>query len=1113
MPRQILRMISILLLSLSLLLPAAAAAAATPAATTAAPYIGQADIDGEQIVFTAEDDLWSCNRQGGDARRLTTHAGVEYFPHIAPDGGLIAFTGEYDGNRDVYVIPFAGGEPRRLTWHPVRDEVVGWLPGGKIVFRSQRHDPHGDWHLWTVSPAGADPEVVPLGPATRLDVDPASGRWAFNRLERERATWKRYRGGTAADIWVGHPERGDYRRITNFAGPDAFPMWHAGRIYFLSDEGGTANLWCCEADGSGRTQLTDLKDWDARWPAMGPAGTIVFTAGADLHVFEPETRRLERVAIDLPSDRTMTRTRYRASSRDLQGFDLSPDGERLLVEVRGELFSVPVQDGVTLPITRGTGARERDAVFSHDGQHVVYWCDATREDALHRKDAWGRGGETVVRQPASGPWAWAPYPSPDGRWLAWSDSDSRLLLLSSDGKTEREIDRGEHGRIDDLAWSADGRWLAYVKELPNDHSSVFIYDTVDRISREVSGAATIDRSPAWDPEGRYLWFVSARATNPVLGNTDFQVVEVQNLRLYGLVLRRDAASPLRQDAGLPPAAAGQSDRADKAKAKDKDKAGEDKKPAPVVIDFEGLTERVVELPIDRGRYGGLAATASHVYYLSRPVQGMAEGPDVFEEPEPSAVLMVYDLKEREAKPFVSGVAAYRLRTEAGKLAIMKKRGEFFVVDAGAPPGDGLAKGKVKLDDAVVELEPRAEWRQVYWEAWRQMRAFYWDADLAGLNWPGLGEQYGGLLPRVASRADLSDLIGELYGEVNTSHAYVWGGGESGQQAVSVATGLLGAEFERVAEAYRVARILRGDVADLVRSPLDEPGVDAGEGDFILAVNGRPVTSAPNLHALLAGLAGKQVLLTVADDQRGQDRREVLVTPLRSERELRYADWVRRNREYVAVQTGGRIGYVHVPDMGTDGMVAFNRWFYPQLDKEGLIVDVRWNGGGFVSQLLLERLRRPVVAFDRHRNRAVATYPNRVLNGPFVVLTNERAGSDGDIFPQAVQLENLAPVIGVRSWGGVIGITGVHPLQDGGIVTQPIVAWWDPRQGWGVENHGVDPDIVVENLPQDLARGRDAQLEQGIAEVLRLHQERPPLVPAFEPVPARSRQAYREREMR
>ncbi|MFN2371371.1 MAG: hypothetical protein ABR506_09480, partial [Candidatus Krumholzibacteriia bacterium] len=533
----------------------------------ASPYVGQADLHGGRIVFTAEDDLWSCDRQGQDVRRLTRFAGTEYFPHFSPDGALVAFTGEYDGNRDAYVIPAGGGEPRRLTWHPGRDEVVGWTPDGRVIFRSTRTDPHGDWHVYFVPAAGGDPVAAPLGPATRLAIDPQSGRWAFNVTERERSTWKRYRGGTAADIWVGHPDRADYRRITTFAGPDELPMWHGGRLYFLSDEGGTANLWRIEADGSGRAPVTTFTTWDARWPALGDDGTVVFTLGADLQLCDLATGRVTAVPLDLPSDRTLTRTRYRASGGDLQGFDLAPDGERLLVEVRGELFSVPVKEGVTLPVTRGTGARERAASFGHDGEQVFYWDDATGEDALHRKDAWGRGEAAVVRKAGKGPWPFAVVPSPDGKWLAWTDSDLRLLVMKAGGGDEREADRGVRGNIRNLAWSPDGRWLAYTREGANDYASVFIYDTQQDEVHAATGPWSSDHSPAWDPDGRYLWFVSNRATNPVLGQTDRQNVEVRNELLYCLLLRPDVKSPMLQDAGLPPAAAKDKDE----KKKDDDK--------------------------------------------------------------------------------------------------------------------------------------------------------------------------------------------------------------------------------------------------------------------------------------------------------------------------------------------------------------------------------------------------------------------------------------------------------------------------------------------------------------------------------------------------------------
>ena len=1081
---------------------------AASAALASAPYVGQADLHEQRIVFTAEDDLWSCNREGGDVRRLTSFVGAEYFPHFSPDGAWIAFTGEYDGNRDVYLIAAKSGEPRRLTWHPGGDEVVGWHSDGKtILVRSRRDDPHGDWHLFAIEPDGGDPKELPLGYAARLDVDPASGRWAFNRTERERRPWKRYRGGWATQIWVGHPKQHDYRQITEFAGMDAFPMWYDGQIVFLSDQGGTANLWRMADDGSGRERLTDFDEWDVRWPAMGTGGVVVFTAGADLYLHDLAAGRTTRVEVDLPSDRVLTRTRYRASSRDLQGFDLSPDGERLLVEVRGELFSVPVEKGVTLPVTRGTGARERGASYGHEGKQVFYWTDAEGEDALHRKDAWGREKAETIRGAKADDWFGQLHPSPDGQWLAWTDSEYGLRLMKAEGGGEHVADRATMGPIRGLAWSGDGRWLAYTKTLTNDFTSIFIYDTQDKVVNAVTGRWTQDFAPAWDPDGRYLYFISARAHNPVLGQVDMQNVEVKSEKFYALLLTPEVDSPLLRDAGLPPTE-DDKETEDEGDTEKKDDDDEDDTPEPVEIDFDGLAERLVELPVARGNYFGLAATKTHLFFVQKPLQGMAEGPDFFQEAEPNAVLMAYSLEDREAKPFVSGITAYDLEPSAGKIAVMKNCGQIFVVDAGAPPGEDLAKGKVDLGDAVVVLEPRDEWQQVYWEAWRQMRAFYWDPDLGGLDWKKIGKRYADLLPRLTSRSDLSDLIGQLYGEVSTSHSYVFGG-DSGKKVPRVATGLLGADLVRDGDAYRIERIIRGDAADRVRSPLDEPGVDANEGDFILAVNGQRVEDAPNLHALLAGLAGKQVLVTVADDRGGKNARDVLLTPLRGERSLRYADWVRGNREYVAEKTGGRIGYIHVPDMGTTGMVAFNKWFYPQLDKEGLVVDTRWNGGGFVSQMLVERLRRPVLAYDRVRGGAVSSYPYRVLNGPFVVLTNEMAGSDGDIFPQAIQLEGLAPVIGMRSWGGVVGINSIRPLQDGGLVTQPVAAWWDSQKGWGVENHGVDPDIEVQNLPQELVQGVDAQLDRGIAEVLRLHAEDPPVSPDFGPVPPRTRRSYRD----
>ncbi len=606
--------------------------------------------------------------------------------------------------------------------------------------------------------------------------------------------------------------------------------------------------------------------------------------------------------------------------------------------------------------------------------------------------------------------------------------------------------------------------------------------------------------------------------NPLFGTRDFTTVEVNNDKLYLVILQVDGENPFAHLEGVPPKAeaSGKEEKGGKAKKgarpeksgkKDKDKEKEqpeDEGPKPLRIDFAGIDQRMVALDVPGGQYRGLEAIAGKLFYLSTPLTGWTENQD---EEDAPASLMVFDLEDEEAEEFMGGVAGFRIAAKGEKMVVAKGPGELYVVGTDSKPDD-LSEAGVSLAGVVIDLDPREEWAQIYHEAWRRMRDRYWDESMAGVDWAAMREQYATLLPLLAHRDDLGDLLGELIGELNTSHTYVWGG-DRGGDTPSVATGLLGADLAREGTAYRIARLYRGDEADDLAAPLLAPGVNLREGQYILAVNGLPFTADRPFHASLETLAGKDVLLTVADDAAGkQGRRDVVVTTLRNEHDLRYADWVRRNREWVDQASGGSFGYVHIPDMGYSGMTAFDRWYYPQLDREGMVVDCRWNGGGFVSQILLERLRRPVTAWDRSRFGGVDTYPYRTLNGPFVVLTNQEAGSDGDILPRAVQIEKLAPVIGMRSWGGVIGISSTQSLVDGGTVTFPFAAWWEKDGGWTLENHGVDPDIVVENLPQEVASGKDSQLERGLTELTRLHAQEPPAKPDFGSIRPRSRESFR-----
>jgi tricorn protease len=1072
-------------------------------------YYRYPDIHGDLVVFTAEGDLWTARLDGTDIRRLTSHVGDEAMARFSPDGQLIAFVGYYDGNSDVYVIPTTGGEPRRLTWHPASDVPIGWTPDGRIIFRSYRDHPNRSWELFTVSPEGGEPEKIPIGRAVYLDIDPETGMYAFTRTAGG-GTWKRYRGGTAPDIWVGHPDRQDYHTITDFDGTDSFPMWYGGRIYFVSDQGGTYNLWSMAPDGSDRRMETKFETWDVRWPAMGPSGRIVFMLGADIHLFDPNDGSERLIPLDLPSERVLTRVRYPKPSKYFTGFALAPEGDRVAIVTRGEIFSIAAKEGVTLPITQGSGAREGRVSFDPEGKRVVYVTDESGEEEIATADAWGRGDVKKLPSAEGTRWHFRPVWSPDGKWIAYADQSHTLYVVSVDDGKVVKVDHSPQREIGQYAWSPDGRWLAYAKSNRVDFSSIFIYDTKEKETHQITPWTTDDHTPAWDPEGRYLYFLSNRYMNPVLGWLDFETVVVKPTKLYMVLLRPDVENPLAEIEGLPPKDEEEEEKDEEKEEEKEDKEKKEEELKPVEIDFEGIEDRFVELPVEAGRYHGLAATKDKIFFGSSPVTGMAEEPRHGEEGGPRAALLYFDLKKKEKKTFLRGVSAFDLQPKSGKIAVMKRRGEIYVLDAGSPPGDDLSEKRVSLSDVVIELDPREEWRQIFYEGWRQMRDFYWDESMSGVDWEAVRDQYAALLPRVATREDLRDLMAEMIGELATSHTYIWGG-DPGRDVPSRSNGLLGAVLEREGDAFRVVRIYRGDPADRVRSPLLEPEVNVKEGDYILAVNRKPVPPDLPFEASLENLAGKKVVLTVNDRPDPEGARDVVVEPLGlwENQRLIYVDWVRRNREYVAQKTGGKIGYIHIPDMSTRGLVAFDTWFYPQLDKEGMVVDVRWNGGGFVSQLILARFLRHVISWDRARWGAVTTYPYRVLNGPFVVITNEHAGSDGDIFPAAVQLTGIAPVIGKRSWGGVIGIRVSRRLVDGGILTEPEFAWWDEQRGWRLENRGVEPDIEVENLPQDIARGIDAQLDRAIEEVLKLREERPPKRPEFGPAPRKDREAFKD----
>lgn len=1062
-------------------------------------YLRTPDLHGEDIVFVAEGDLWLVSAAGGSARHLTSVVGDEWMPRFSPDGKWIAFNGNYDGNTEVYVIPAAGGEPRRLTWHPGADGVVGWSADGKeVIFRASHEAPTRASYLFAVPVAGGDPRQLPLGWAAWLDIEPGSGRYAFTRTSRESATWKRYRGGTAADIWVGDPARADYRQVTDFTGADAFPMWHGGRVYFLSDQGGTANLWSIAADGSDRKAHSAHREWDARFPAMGPDGRIVYMLAGDLRIFDPKSGEDRAVAVDLPGERVVTRARYAYGPDNLQTFDLSPDGERVLLTVRGELWSLPVKPGPALPLSQSSGARESWGAFSHDGKRVFYLSDRSGEEALESADAWGRGELRTVKPAGASGWHFPPVLSPDGSQVAWSDQTQTLWAAPAAGGAPIKVDHSDQAEIREYVWSPDGRWLAYVRTERTDYSGVWIWDRSTMKSTRVSSPFVHEHSPAWDPDGRYLWLVTERDTNPIMGRKDMTYVSAEMGRPAAVLLRKDVEDPTAALAGLPKP--GEEAKKDK-KKKD---AEEEEEKEPVRIDLDGLADRVVVLPVPATEIWGVGATAGRVLYARARLVGMSRWEDGKSE------LWAWDLEKRKEELVFGGLDSWVLAPGAGKAAV-RRDGAIHVIDVGAPVDEAtLGESRIRTEDIAISVNPAEEWRQIYLEAWRHMRDFYWEPAMAGVDWKKERDRYAALLPRLATRQDLEDLIGEVIGELATSHTYV-GGGDPGVAARHTAMGVVGAETVREGAAFRITKIYRGDPADNAQNPLLAPAAGIAEGDYILAVNHRPFAADRPFTAAWIETAGKPVVVSVNRRPSPEGAREVVVVPLADDKALRYHDWVRRNREYVAQKTGGEVGYLHVPDMGVGGLTEFDTWFYPQLDKAALVVDVRWNGGGFVSQMLVERLQREVLQYFFARGGGRWTWPDRTLNGPFVVLTNEFAGSDGDIFPTAIQNAGLAPVIGMRSWGGVIGIRGDKPMVDGGFTSQPEYASWYPKTGWTVENHGVDPDIVVQNLPQELARGVDSQLDRAIAEVQALRKSQPPVPSQPGPPPTKTREDFRKQE--
>ena len=1058
-----------------------------------------ADVHGGQIVFTYEDDLWLVSTAGGEARRITSHPGVEKWAKFSPDGTRLAFTAGYDGGRDVYVMDLAGGEPTRLTFHPAYDKVTDWHPDGQhVLFRSRRVYPTRAEKAYLVSVEGGMPTPLPVDRAGLASFSPDGGWIAYNRLSREERTWKRYQGGVAQDIWLANLAGGEFYKITDWVGTDNYPMWHGDKIYFTSDRNhGTLNLFQYDARTGNLATVTDYSDFDVKYPSFGP-GLLVFQYAETLYLADLTTGEIGPVPVHIPSDAVQMRASYEGIGDYLGTFGLSPTGKRLLVEARGEIVDLPIEEGQPLDLTQNSGSREKNAAWSPDGKYVAVLSDRTGEEEVY-----------VLEVGSSGPWrqvsqgglgfrmhlVW----SPNSDYLLFSDKFMRLNLLHVDSGQLSLIDQSTYDDawlrwgIQDYVWSPCGRWVAYSRMEPNMHESIFLFslDTGERT--RVTSTWTQDFSPSFSPDGGVLYFLSNRTLNPVMGFVDCNHVFIDTTRPYSVVLKAGTRSPYAPEDPRDPGVGAEDEDEDDEKKKKKEEAS----PKATPIDLADLEQRAVVVPgIEPGTYFRLEAIEDGFLYLSRPDPQFLKYQNVTDETASGLDLYAYDNEEEETTCVLEGIGNYHLSADREQM-IYRQKDALYVAEAGEEPEDG--EGKVDLGRIRILVDRRAEFQQIFDEAWRVQRDWFYDANMHGVDWQATRDKYGQFVPFCGNRGDLNYLIGEMIGELNIGHTYVRGG-DKGDGGDRVSVGLLGADFDTPegAEYHSIAHVVPGNNWNPEeRSPLNEPGCGIQDGSYLIAIDGREVRSSDNVYAALQDKVGRLTTVTYNGVPIAAGARTCQVKPLGSEFDIRYREWVDDRRARVEAAGNGEIGYIHIPTMGGWGLTEFARWWYAQTDKRAMIIDVRYNGGGFVADMIIDRMERRVWSLTLPREGAPSTNPERTFMGPMAVLISQDSGSNAEFFAEAVKRLDLGTVIGTRTWGGAIGVELHQDLVDGGMTTPPQFGLYGLDRQWLIEGWGVEPHIEVFNTPASELAGQDTQLT---AAVETLKQELITAPPVMVPAP-------------
>lgn len=1029
--------------------------------------------NGSDIVFSYAGDLYRVPVAGGYAVRLTSHVGCEMFPRFSPDGRTIAFTGQYDGNTEVYTIPVTGGEPLRVTYTPTnsRDDlgdrmgpnniVMGWTPDGKNIIYRNRIGSGFEGRLYTVSMDGGLSEAIPLPEGGFCSYSPDGKRLAYNRVMREFRTWKYYEGGMADDVWIYDPAKKTVTNISQNKAQNIIPMWIGDNIFYISDRDRTMNIFVYDTKTGQTQKVTSFTDYDVKFPSAG-GNTIVFEKGGYIWKMDAAQRQPSRVPIRVASDNIYARNDIRDGEKYITAVSVSPDGKRLAVTARGEVFDVPATKGVTRNVTRTPGAHERGAEWSPDGRYIAFISDRTGEDEIYLQDI--AGGDPVQATRNNSTYIRGLEWSPDSKTILYTDRRNRINLLDAASKTVTTAVQDPAGEPRGVVFSPDSKWLAYTRTVSNRFSIIYVYDIANKKEYPVTDRWYSSSSPVFSADGKCLFFNSNRDFNPTYGSTEWNHTYNNMGGLYMALLAADTPSPFL-------------DKDPQVNAPKEEPKKDGAAPAAVQVKFDadGITDRILRIDVGTGNFRPVYADNGKVYYSS------------------GRGIRVYDLTQQKDEEVASGSMGV---TPDGKKALFASGGKFYVADL--PSGKANLSAAVNMSDIKIPVDYTREWAQIFNEAWRHYRDGFYVENMHGVDWAAIRKKYEALVPYAKTRLDLNYIIGEMIGELKVGHAYV-NPGETDRPTFSK-MGMLGAEITRDKSGFfRIEKIIPGaSWSKELRSPLTEPGVDAKAGDYIVAIDGVATNSVKDMYSLLVGKADVLTELSLNSKPQLAGARKIVITPIENEEPLYHYNWVQENIRKVDKATGGRVGYIYIPDMGPEGLNEFSRHFYPQLEKEALIIDDRSNGGGNVSPMILERLSREPYRLTMSRSsNMVNTIPEATQVGPKVCLINKYSASDGDLFPWGFRALGLGTLIGTRTWGGIVGISGSLPFMDGTDLRVPGFTSFDLNGNWIIENQGIDPDILIDNDPVKEQAGVDQQLDRAIEEVMKQLKDRKPLpaVPA------------------